>query len=188
MALVNQGRALLHEQPLKHVISDIYALAPIDFHDITTGNNGFAAFTGYDLVTGRGTPNASFMVPDLIHFNENPLPFKPLPVNIIYGPISTTVGNALPASPFFAAMNSSPATDTNSAEQVESFGPPKLHSLSAMHPTDIALATQPIDFAALLAHTQADDQVDRLIDSLFDFGGRDHPGGNFGKQIRFDRR
>ncbi|MDR3618456.1 MAG: S53 family peptidase [Paludisphaera borealis] len=27
-----------------------------DFHDITAGNNGFAAGTGYDLVTGIGTP------------------------------------------------------------------------------------------------------------------------------------
>ena len=29
-----------------------------DFHDITTGNNGFSAGTGYDLVTGIGTPQS----------------------------------------------------------------------------------------------------------------------------------
>jgi hypothetical protein len=29
-----------------------------DFHDVTTGNNGFAAGPGYDLVTGIGTPKA----------------------------------------------------------------------------------------------------------------------------------
>jgi len=34
-----------------------------DFHDVTTGNNGFAAGPGYDLVTGIGTPKAQFIVP-----------------------------------------------------------------------------------------------------------------------------
>jgi kumamolisin len=40
----------------------IYALAndpttyPLDFHDITSGNNGFAAGTGWDEVTGWGSP------------------------------------------------------------------------------------------------------------------------------------
>ena len=29
-----------------------------DFHDITSGYNGFSAGTGYDLVTGIGTPMA----------------------------------------------------------------------------------------------------------------------------------
>jgi len=36
-----------------------------DFHDITTGNNGFSAGTGYDLVTGIGTPIANQLVPAL---------------------------------------------------------------------------------------------------------------------------
>ncbi|HLN28480.1 MAG TPA: S8 family serine peptidase [Gemmataceae bacterium] len=34
-----------------------------DFHDVTTGNNGFAAGPGYDLVTGIGTPKAQLIVP-----------------------------------------------------------------------------------------------------------------------------
>ena len=33
-----------------------------DFHDITVGNNGFAAGPGYDLVTGIGTPKAQNIV------------------------------------------------------------------------------------------------------------------------------
>jgi hypothetical protein len=33
-----------------------------DFHDVTTGNNGFAAGPGYDLVTGIGTPKAPAIV------------------------------------------------------------------------------------------------------------------------------
>jgi len=45
-----------------------------DFFDITTGNNGdfaptipgFAASTGWDPVTGLGTPNAANLIPDLV--------------------------------------------------------------------------------------------------------------------------
>ena len=36
-----------------------------DFHDVTSGNNGDAAATGYDLVTGTGTPQAQSFLPDL---------------------------------------------------------------------------------------------------------------------------
>ncbi|MBV8318031.1 MAG: S53 family peptidase [Planctomycetaceae bacterium] len=40
------------------------------FHDITTGNNGFPASPGYDLVTGIGTPKANLLVPALAQFNQ----------------------------------------------------------------------------------------------------------------------
>ncbi len=36
-----------------------------DFHDITTGNNGYAARPGWDPATGIGTPIVSALVPDL---------------------------------------------------------------------------------------------------------------------------
>src|SRR5262249_51752967 len=36
-----------------------------DFHDITTGNNGYAAGAGYALVTGLGSPQANLLVPAL---------------------------------------------------------------------------------------------------------------------------
>jgi autotransporter-associated beta strand protein len=36
-----------------------------DFHDITTGYNGYSAATGYDLITGIGSPIANELVPDL---------------------------------------------------------------------------------------------------------------------------
>jgi subtilase family serine protease len=42
-----------------------------DFHDITTGSNGYAAGPGYDLVTGLGTPKASSLVPDLTKFSAS---------------------------------------------------------------------------------------------------------------------
>jgi subtilase family serine protease len=45
-----------------------------DFHDVTKGNNtnlqagvkGYSAVTGWDAITGLGTPNAAKLIPDLI--------------------------------------------------------------------------------------------------------------------------
>jgi hypothetical protein len=48
----------------------IYELNSSDFHDITTGSNGYSAGPGYDLVTGRGTPIANMLVPDLAGYTS----------------------------------------------------------------------------------------------------------------------
>jgi subtilase family serine protease len=68
LAITDQGRALEGLGPLDsgtQTLPRLYELNGSDFHDITTGNNGFAAGVGYDLVTGRGTPRANLLVPHL---------------------------------------------------------------------------------------------------------------------------
>ena len=42
----------------------LYSL-PADFHDVTTGSNGYPAGPGYELATGLGTPQANLLVPAL---------------------------------------------------------------------------------------------------------------------------
>ncbi len=39
----------------------LYNLRAADFHDITTGNNGYSAGLGYDFVTGIGSPNVNLL-------------------------------------------------------------------------------------------------------------------------------
>src|SRR5581483_3237547 len=68
VAVANQGRASKSLAPLDGVsqtLPRLYQLNTADFHDITTGNNGSPATTGYDLVTGRGTPKANTLVAHL---------------------------------------------------------------------------------------------------------------------------
>jgi hypothetical protein len=68
IAVANQGRAASGLGTLDGVsqtLPRLYALPASDFHDITTGNNGYAAGPGYDLVTGRGSPIANLLVPAL---------------------------------------------------------------------------------------------------------------------------
>ena len=47
-------------------LPELYSLPSADFNDITTGNNGFNAGPGYDLVTGLGTPRAPLVVTGLV--------------------------------------------------------------------------------------------------------------------------
>jgi hypothetical protein len=67
LAIANQGRALATKAPLTAAQATLYSLPSGDFHDITTGNNGYAAGPGYDLVTGIGSPIANTLVNDLVN-------------------------------------------------------------------------------------------------------------------------
>ncbi len=69
IAIADQGRVAAGETALDgatQTLPKLYAMSSADFNDVTTGNNGFAAGPGYDLVTGRGTPKAALVVNDLI--------------------------------------------------------------------------------------------------------------------------
>jgi hypothetical protein len=70
IAIADQGRALNGQSSLdgfNQVLPKLYQLPQSDFHDITSGSNGaYSAGSGYDLVTGRGTPLANLIAPALI--------------------------------------------------------------------------------------------------------------------------
>ncbi|HZZ42836.1 MAG TPA: SdrD B-like domain-containing protein, partial [Tepidisphaeraceae bacterium] len=69
VSIADQGRASLSLSNLASstVLSRIYAITSSDYHDITTGsNNSYSATTGYDLVTGRGSPITNLLIPDLV--------------------------------------------------------------------------------------------------------------------------
>ncbi len=68
IAIADQGRVLAGGTPLTgytQTLPALYSLPAADFHDILYGNNGDPAGLGYDLDTGRGTPVANLLVPDL---------------------------------------------------------------------------------------------------------------------------
>lgn len=72
IAVTDQGRSLQGLSSLDgatQTLPLLYSLPGSDFHDITAGNNGLAASTGYDLVTGRGSPIANLLIPGLINGN-----------------------------------------------------------------------------------------------------------------------
>lgn len=68
IAIADQGRVQNGMGTLdgaSETLPTLYALPSSDFHDITSGFNGKNAGPGYDLVTGRGSPIANLLVPDL---------------------------------------------------------------------------------------------------------------------------
>ena len=68
MALVNQHAACTSDSPLSFINPAIYELGvaltyDTDFHDITKGaSGGYSAVTGYDLVSGWGSPNGTGLI------------------------------------------------------------------------------------------------------------------------------
>jgi hypothetical protein len=64
-ALADQARAVRGLGSLGAGQKAIYGLSSTDFHDVTSGSNGYSAGGGYDLVTGRGSPYVNRIVTDL---------------------------------------------------------------------------------------------------------------------------
>ena len=68
IAVTNQERVAYGHTTLDgpgQTLPLLYSISPDDYHDITSGNNGYQAGPGYDLVTGIGTPIAPLVVRDL---------------------------------------------------------------------------------------------------------------------------
>ncbi len=93
IALTDQDRASAGLGSLDgatQTLPRLYHLPSSDFHDVTTGNNGYAAGAGYDLVTGIGSPVGNTLVPDLA---DIPTP-TPTPALAISGPASVSERSA----------------------------------------------------------------------------------------------
>jgi subtilase family serine protease len=80
LAIANQGRAASGLPALRAAPADLYQLPIADFHNVTTGCNGFFAGPGYNLVTGRGTPYANRIVPALASPSASAVQASALPV------------------------------------------------------------------------------------------------------------
>ena len=73
VALANQGRAATRESTLNSsgptdTQSALYSLPQSDYNVVASGSNGYSASTGYNLVTGLGTPVANLLVADLVDY------------------------------------------------------------------------------------------------------------------------
>ena len=98
MAIINQGRVANGLGTLdgySQTLPMLYGLASNNFHDITTGNNGFAAGVGYDLVTGLGTPNVPTLVASMSGTPVTPPTPTPVIGSFTLSPASTTAGTTV---------------------------------------------------------------------------------------------
>jgi kumamolisin len=70
LALANQQEVAKGGKPLGFINPTLYTIGlgssyDTDFHDITSGSNGYPATKGYDLATGWGSPNGSGLINSL---------------------------------------------------------------------------------------------------------------------------
>ena len=92
IAIADQGRVLNGMSTLNgptQTLPRLYQLPSSDFHDVTTGNNGYAAGSGYDLATGIGTPIANLLVPALAGVSVSPAATQ---LSFSVSPSTTTAG------------------------------------------------------------------------------------------------
>ncbi len=99
MALINQ-QALANGNPLLGFINPavynigVSASYNTDFHDITSGSNGYTAVTGFDLATGWGSPNGSALITALAGSGGGGSPAVTLnPTSLKWGKVLVGVTN-----------------------------------------------------------------------------------------------
>ena len=94
IALVNQQLANNGDSPIGFINPTIYAqnitsAYATDFHDITSGTSGsYSATTGYDLVTGWGSPNGTGLINALAPTSQTPaftISASPASVSVVAG-------------------------------------------------------------------------------------------------------
>ena len=94
VALVNQQLAANGELPIGFINPTIYAQSitssyDTEFHDITSGTSGsYSAVTGYDLVTGWGSPNGTGLINALAPTSTSPsfsISASPASVSVVQG-------------------------------------------------------------------------------------------------------
>jgi kumamolisin len=136
LALVNQQAALNGAtKGVGFINPSLYTIGAgssyrSDFHDITSGSNGYSAATGYDLVTGWGSPNGSGLI------------------NALAGPPSTTPSFSLSSSPgAVSVVQGSSGTSTITSTIYNTFN--SAVSLSASgQPTGVTVGFNPTPIAA----------------------------------------
>jgi len=99
IALVNQQLAENGKSPIGFINPTIYAQNvtssyATDFHDITSGTSGsYSATTGYDLVTGWGSPNGTGLINALAPTSTSPtftISASPSSVSVVQGAVGTS--------------------------------------------------------------------------------------------------
>jgi hypothetical protein len=65
VAIADEARAANNVAPIGNIRAAISQVSSSSFNDVTTGSNGFAAGTGFDLATGMGSPKAASVISQL---------------------------------------------------------------------------------------------------------------------------
>jgi kumamolisin len=113
LALANQQAASMSLPPLGFINPALYSIGlgpsyDTDFHDITSGSNGYSATTGYDLATGWGSPNGNALITELLGAISTPgfgLTASPTTVSVVQGGTGTSTVASTVLNGFSSAIS-----------------------------------------------------------------------------------
>ncbi len=125
LALTNQQAATNGDPAPGFINPTIYPLGlgstyDADFHDITSGSNGFSAVTGYDLASGWGSPNGSGLINALASTTSTSdftISASPTKISVVQGASGTSTISTSALGSFDSAITLS-ATGAGSAQKV----------------------------------------------------------------------
>jgi subtilase family serine protease len=153
IAIADQGRAIAGKSSLANVQDVLYSLSRSDFHDITSGSNGYRATSGYDLASGLGSPIANLVIRDLVAYTGSTT-FS------VAAATTTTITRIRFGFPF-RGFDASAGEDGALAADM-----PAAASVSAAMPTEnVALAqfASPSDGSTLLRATSPISAIDAAV-------------------------
>jgi kumamolisin len=112
IALANQQAAASGDAAPGFINPAVYEIGlsssyDTDFHDITSGSNGFSAVTGYDLATGWGSPNGAALINALAPTSKTPnftISASPTSVSVVQGSSGTSTITTAVSGGFSAAI------------------------------------------------------------------------------------
>jgi kumamolisin len=112
LALVNQQRAANGSSALGFINPTLYSIGTgssydANFHDITSGSNGYSATVGYDLATGWGSPNGTTLLNTLAGTVVKPgfsLSASPNAVSVVQGNTGSSTITSTVVGGFNAAV------------------------------------------------------------------------------------
>ena len=113
LALVNQQAVANGNKPLGFINPALYAIGlsssyDTDFHDVTSGSNGYSATTGYDLATGWGSPNGAALIAALAAGSPAPgfsISASPATVSVAQGSSGTSTITSTVTGGFDSAIS-----------------------------------------------------------------------------------
>ena len=165
IAIANQGRAAIGRTTLGSTIADLYAINSYDFEDVVVGSNGdYKAQPGYDMVTGLGTPNALFVIADLVKAE----PPQSTHVPITTGPIIAAASASTATAPQTTGQtaNASAATLGKPADAVAVDQVLNGETLVALRQGNAAATLRPFAWETRLASANDRGGLNDAIDAL----------------------
>ena len=113
LALVNQQAVANGNPTVGFINPSLYTIGlgssyDTDFHDITSGSNGYSATVGYDLATGWGSPNGSGLITALAGSSSTPgftLSASPASVSVAQGSSGTSTITSTVTDGFNSAIS-----------------------------------------------------------------------------------